>query len=358
MDYKSIESVCFVFLHGIGDFVMFTPALKKIKVINPDIKITVVLRKELGLRPLAENQGYIDRVLEMPLRKQPRFYVPWIFWTKEYWIIKKRLARLLKDEKLLKGERFDRAQVIYHQVFPTFLYLLFCPKRARAHKIESLAREAGVILGARELDTPVLQIPDDEVRKAGRALRALVPTALASGTLLIGIQRNTMDRTRFIPLSAVQGFIDGLNANGGPKNPKSDKNPKFLFLVFADEAAFKLEQEVDGGHLEAANLFYSSRVEGGHDALGLAALVQNCDFIVSVDSAVFNIASALGKPVLGVFNNYKVRSGQRALTGGNVLCIDSPRIKTRAEDLLLKFHALLENEKAPSLRDERNGQPG
>ena len=333
LDYRHVESVCFVFLHGIGDFVMFTPALKKIKAINPRIRTTVVLRKELGLGTLAESQDYIDCVLEMPLQRQPRFYVPWIFWTTDYWTIKKRLRKMLEDRK------FDRVQIIYNQLLPTFMYLVLCPRRARAHRIDRLAREAGVILDDRELNSPVLHVPDDEARRAGRALKSLIPAPASAGTLLVGIQRNTMDRTRFIPFSAVQDFINGLNADtGGSKL-------KIFFLVFANEASCALEQRTDGGHLEAANLLYSFRMEGGsdapgHDALGLSALVQNCDFILSVDSAVFNIACALGKPVIGVFNNYKVRGGQRALKRENILWIDSPRVS--GPDLLRNFHILLE----------------
>ena len=328
-DYRSIESVCFVFLHGIGDFVMFTPVLKKIKALNPRIQTTVVLRKELGLKALAEGQDYIDFVLEMPLRRQPRFYVPWIFWTREYWTIKRNLRRMLK------GKRFDRIQIIYNQLLPTFLYLLFRPGRARAHKIERLAREAGVFLDGREINSPALTVPDEADAMAGRAFRALLPQDY-SGRRIVGIQRNTMDRTRFIPLPAVQGFINGLNADMGAGGPK------FFFLVFATESSFALEQEADRGHLEAANLLYSLRLEEGRGALGLAALVQNCDFILSVDSAVFNIASALGKPLIGVFPNYKVRGRQRALKREDILCIDSPRVS--AGDLLPNFYSLLGRE--------------
>lgn len=324
VDYRSIESVCFVFLHGIGDFVMFTPALKKIKSINPGIKTTIVIRKELGLKALAEGQGYIDRVLELPLEKHPRFYVPWIFWTKEYWVIKKRLSALLE------GRKFGRVRIIYNQLLPTFLYLALCPARARSHKIDALAREAGVLLTQREINTPVLRLPDDAVRQAARGLLARAP----AGSFMIGIQRNTMDRTRAVSLAAVQGFINGLNRELGGR---------IFFVIFANDASFALEQEVDGGHLEAANLLYSFRLDGGRDALSLAALVAGCDIVVSVDSSVFNLACALGKPVIGVFNNYKVRSSQRALESENILCMDSPRAS--AEELIKKFHALYEGVK-------------
>ncbi len=299
---------------------MFTPVLKKIKTINPGIKTTVVLRKELGLKALAESQDYIDTVLELTLERHPRFYVPWIFWTKEYWMIRKRLFALLE------GGRFDRVQIIYSQLFPTFLYLAFCPERARAHKISRLAEEAGVSLTASELNRPVLQIPGNERREGERVLRAHAP----AGSILIGIQRNTMDRTRYIPMDSAQTFIDGLNRSYGER--------KLFFIVFANEASYALEQQSEARHLEAPNLLYSFRMDGGRDALKLAAMIENCDFILSVDSAVFNMACALGRPAIGVFNNYKVRGSQRALEGGNVVCIDSPRVS--GEELLAKFRAL------------------
>jgi ADP-heptose:LPS heptosyltransferase len=319
-EYRKLGSVCIVFLHGIGDFVMLTPALKKIKALNPSVRTTVVLRKELGLKAMAENLGFVDEVLELSLEKHPRFYVPWIYWTSEHWAIRKRL------KELLRGRSFDRVKMVYNQLMPTVVYLVFCPKRVRTHKIVRLARELGVALTDDEMNRTFLNIPPEAASEAREALRRRG----ASG-LVIGIQRNTMDRTRFIPFSAVQDFVDRLNRLHGESG--------LFFLVFADEQSYALEERMDGGHLKAPNLLYSGSLGLPQDSMALAALVDCCGYVISVDSSVFNIACALGKNTIGIFNTYKVRSSERTLKRDNILCMDSPAVT--AEDLLRMFHALL-----------------
>jgi ADP-heptose:LPS heptosyltransferase len=318
-DYKNLGSICFVFLHGIGDFVMFTPSLKKIKEINPSIKITVVLRKELGLRELAEHLGSVDEVLEISLKTPPRIYIPWVFWTYEYWAIRRKL----KDA--LRGRVFDRKKIFLTQVLPTFVYLLFRPGRVRMHRVERFSSMLGLSLAPGERNRTHLNIPE---RAARRAREALSPHCDPASATVVGIQRNTFDRTRYISLKAVQGFIDRLNGAG----------ENLFFVIFADKNSYALEEKADGGHLAASNLVYSLDLMGGGGALGLAALVDACRYIVSVDSAVFNIACALGKDTVGVFNTYKVRSSQRALARENIVCIDG--FDPDADGLLEKFNCL------------------
>lgn len=326
-DYKNLGSICFVFLHGIGDFVMFTPSLKKIKEINPSMKITVVLRKELGLRELAEHLGLVDEVLEISLKTTPRIYIPWVFWTYEYWVIRRKL----KD--VLRGRAFDRKKIFFTQVLPTFVYLLFRPGRVRMHRVERFSSMLGLSLAPRERNRTHLNVPE---HAALLARQALLPHCDPASATVVGIQRNTFDRTRYISLKAIQGFMNRLNEAGG----------NFFFVIFADKNSYALEEKTDGGHLAAPNLVYSLDLMEGGGALGLAALVDACRYIVSVDSAVFNIACALGKDTVGVFNTYKVRSSQRALDRENIVCIDGA--DPDADELLESFNRLYAG------REERN----
>jgi ADP-heptose:LPS heptosyltransferase len=306
--YAGGDSLCIVFLHGIGDFVMFTPTLKKIKTLNPGLKLTLVLRKELALKRLAENLGVIDEVLELSLEKHPRFYVPWIFWTSEYWKIRKRLSHLMEKKK------YSRIIIVYAQLMPTIFYLLFCPKKIRTHKIESLAGEAGIKLTEQEKNNTFVNIPEG-VRSE---IRNLLRESGAQGKTLIGIQRNTMDKTRAIPFKAVQELISALNQKFGTE--------KLFFLVFANEDSYGLEAKVDGGHLAFPNLKYSLHIKRNMDSLELAGFVDTCDWVLSIDSAVFNLAGALGKKTIGIFPNYKVRSTERALRKPGIISIDKPKV--------------------------------
>lgn len=318
-DYKRIDSVCIVFLHGIGDFVMFTPTLEKIKKLNPSLQLAIVLRKELGLRGVAEDLGIIDEVYEISLNVHPRIYIPWIFWTYEYWLIRKKLKAALRKNT------FDKVKFIYGQTLPTIVYLLFCPQRMKRHRIDVFAAEAGVTLNDKERNTTHLAIQEDILKETQKKLSDVVGIA---GTTVIGIQRNTTDRTRFIPIKATQEFVEKLNA--------SCRN--IYFVIFADRSSFDLESEVDGGHIKATNLSYSWEITGKGDVRHLVSLVALCDYVISVDSAVLNIAGALEKNTIGVFNTYKVRSDQRAVKKGNILSIDKSNVT--ADDLLKRFYCL------------------
>lgn len=330
--YASIGSICIVFLHGIGDFVMLLPSLKKIRDINPGIKITVVLRQQLGLKRLAEATGLVDDVLEMPLLTHPHFYLPWVFWTSEYWTIKKRLR------ELTAGRKFDAVSIIYTQLLPTVFYKVFMPGRIKMHKVDRLAMEMGLSLSRQERRSGALIVPKEEEEAARQGLYSL--TGIPPATKVIGIHRNTLDQGRRIELKEAQGFVDKLNAviDKSETDDKSEKGGLF-FLVFADAQSYRLEEQLDGGHLHAPNLRYSFEVSGregeGGDSLALASQVAMCDAVVAVDSSVFNIAGALGKPTVGVFNTYKVHSTQRALEKDTIVCIDKADV--RAEDLLSAF---------------------
>jgi ADP-heptose:LPS heptosyltransferase len=324
INYRALDSVCVVFLHGIGDFIMLTPSLRKIKAINPSMKMAVVVRKELGLKRLAENLGFIDDVLELSLTRHPRFYVPWVFWSSEYWLIRKGLKELLGNRS------FDRVRIVYGQLMPTIVYRIFCPWRLRTHRIDRFASELGIALTRQERNNPEIRVPGEVKERVRAELSVHMDTERKT---IIGIQRNTLDRTRFIDIDEVQKFVDRLNAS----------REDLFFVVFADRASYALEEDVDGKHLYAPNLRYSFELLGPGDSLSLSAMVDLCHFVVSVDSAAFNIACALGKDTVGVFNTYKVRSGERALQGDNIQCIDKPH--TTAEDLLEKFTLLSRTER-------------
>ncbi|GAB4389159.1 MAG: hypothetical protein Kow0025_12790 [Thermodesulfovibrionales bacterium] len=319
VDYRALDSICVVFLHGIGDFVLLTPSLRKMKALNPSLRITVALRKELGLRRLAEGLGLLEEVLEISLPRHPRFYVPWVFWTREYLPIRKKLR------EAAGGRRFGRTVTVYGQLVPTAAYKVLRPVKSRMHRIDAFASELGLSLTPQERNSPALRVPAQAAEEASLRLRQ----AAGAGKTVIGIQRNTLDRTRRIGLGAAQGFVDGLNR----------ARPGLFFVVFADRASYRLEEEADGGHLLAPNLAYSLDLPGGSedDALSLAAMVRACDYVLSVDSAVFNLACALGKSTLGVFNTYKVRPSQRALEREDILAIDGD---PGAEELLDAFGRL------------------
>ncbi|MCL5022896.1 MAG: hypothetical protein M1497_05970 [Nitrospirae bacterium] len=320
IDYRTIDSLCIVFLHGIGDFVMLMPALRKMKRLNPSLRLGVVLRKELGLRGIAENSGFIDEVHEISLAVHPKIYVPWIFWTYEYWKIRHKLKAALKNAR-----KFEKVKIVYAQLMPTIVYLVFCPGRVRRHKIDVLASELDIALDEKERNNTFFDVPGGVLEEVRGRLR---DCGIKEGRRLVGIQRNTLDRTRFILMAEVQRFIDDLDSKG----------LDIYFIVFADGDSYRLEEAVDGGHLSAGNLKYSWEIIGSGDALFLSALVKLCDYVVSVDSAVFNIAGALGRNTIGVFNTYKVRSDERALKRDNIVCIDKRNVT--AEDLLERFDRL------------------
>lgn len=322
-DYGSLRSVCFVFLQGIGDFVMFTPSLMKIKKINPGINVTVVLRKELGMLRLARELDFIDEVLELSLDTHPRIYVPWIFWTYEYWVIKKRLRQVLA------GRVFDMVKVVLTQIFPTITYMLLAPSRIKRHKTVRFASEVGLTLTDEEMHAPRLRIPQDVNDEAARLLGSLCDIG---NTAVVGIQRNTLDATKFISLKETQRFIDELN------NRSRGSGGEPFFLVFADDRSYALEEEIDGGHLDAPNLRYTNRLGRPVDVLMMSALLGLCTRVVAIDSACSNIAGALGVGSVVVFNTYKFRPEHFALRKDNILTID--KRDTSARDLVEKYDEL------------------
>ena len=122
----------FVFLHGIGDVVMFTGPLREYKKENPDEDIDVVVSNRPSAEILNGNKN-IRNVFVSEVGRNPRFWNPFFYYFIDLWKIKNSLK---------KFKNYDKMKIIPIQTMPEIFYRVF-GYRAK-NKTERIAKEIGV----------------------------------------------------------------------------------------------------------------------------------------------------------------------------------------------------------------------
>lgn len=120
---------------------------------------------------------------------------------------------------------------------------------------------------------PYLAVPPD--RKAAFAHRLAQGNALKVGLFWAGNPAMPLDRLRSL-------------------------SPRQLMPLFGlhDVEYFSLQKDADSRHaLKSSGLPVTDFMDDCHDFMDTAALIENLDIVISVDSAVAHLAGAIGKPV-------------------------------------------------------------
>jgi ADP-heptose:LPS heptosyltransferase len=125
----------FVFLHGIGDCIMFSGVLEAYKKKNPKEEIFLLVLTS-GAKQIFENNPSVEGVFISSLKENPRFWNPlaYLFFDKKN--IQKEINSLKKKIS------FDKIRIVKIQSFPEILYKIF--RNYGTHKVERIAKEVHV----------------------------------------------------------------------------------------------------------------------------------------------------------------------------------------------------------------------
>jgi ADP-heptose:LPS heptosyltransferase len=114
--------ILFVFFHGIGDAIMFIPALRMYKEKNPENKIGILCTPLI--KEIFENCPYVDEVF-ISKNKSPRYGLFPLYW-------KDRFKIMLEAKKITSEKKYDKNKFIIPQnafipvpgiIFSTFPFL-------------------------------------------------------------------------------------------------------------------------------------------------------------------------------------------------------------------------------------------
>lgn len=271
MKLKNVKRILIVNHHGIGDNIMMTPSVRALKQVNPELRLFLLVSGEYkAIKDLWSTNPYIEKVFASELSFHPKFWNPFLFYFKEYPLIKREavtISRKLNADKII---------IVRQQYLPEFIEkkIFFLPR----HRIDRIAYELGVKLNDFHCDIFYQQ-------KHKEKAEAFLEGHRLKGCPLIGL--HTMPSNagpRTWPLIDVKPFTEHLHKEFG-----------FKFILFHDRKSYFLEKSLEEVQLNDKYVFSTYEEDTKEmDILTTSALVENCDVVVAIDSAIAYIANAVG----------------------------------------------------------------
>ncbi len=262
-----MDDILIVYLHGIGDHLLATPAIHAYRKQHPDTRITLMTLNDQTYRDLWSTNKDIHRVISSSLTINPRYGHP-LFLLHDYWIIRHDI------KKADQCYHFSRIHFVTHYFLPAFFYsfLSFLP-RYSTHKCFLIARQLGVPLAICDY---LFSLPPSA---SSWATQYLKKNNLSRP--LVGVHFNGSSPSKSLPYSPAEKIMELLLSRG------------YRVLVFNSPSSYKNEKHHHGG-THVTNVVSS-------DILQTAALLDACDFFIGVDSGIAHLAGALDKKVFCIY---------------------------------------------------------
>lgn len=296
------KNLLLIFLHGLGDNIMATPAVKELSEIY-DIDI-IIYDKTLSDK-LWGNLPFINKVYKLSLPYHPYYWNPIKFWLKDYWMVKKEVGNIIDIKK------YDK--VIFSKIYllPHFMYILFPFLLKRYHKIDQIAYELG-IKNLKNKKT-YFNIPLENQKKGEDFLSK---HNIGTDDKIITLHLLTVAKERDLSLPLAQKLINKLSLQY--------RNLKFIIL--GSSQTHKDEFSRYNMHLSGDNIIYTYGENFQEDILTSAYLIKKSKVFIGVDSGPFHIAGALDVNTIGIFRTARIKSDQRAAFNKNIWCCNDKNI--------------------------------
>lgn len=262
------KNVLIVLLHGIGDCLMALPAIEALKKQSPKTEITVMTINHQLYHDLFKYNKSIDHLLFSTLAFNPHYGNP-IRFFKEKRIISKDIRRAV--------EKYQFTDVYFIKMFltPAKLYAHLPFPGYREHKSFRIARELGVTLQEKPRYTLTYSIKDH-----AWAILFLQGKKL-SARKLIGLHFTGSAPKKSLLFADGQRIIEQLKLKG------------YDLLLFHDKNSY--EREKNHYDPSLVTTYISDNI------LHTAALIDQCQAFVGVDSGLAHIAAARNKKIFVIF---------------------------------------------------------
>lgn len=291
-----------VFLHGFGDNVMATPAIKELSLTNT---VDIATYDKTLADKLWRNLSFVGDVYNISLSRHPRYWNPILFWLRDYWEVKRKIDAITAHRK------YDA--VIFSKIYmlPHFAYLIFPFLLRRRHKIDQIALELGINRLADRRTTirfPAKSTADGEA--------FLERNNITESDRLVTMHLLTTDRKRDIPLPVAISLIEKV----------SERSRGLKFVVLGTRDTYREEFERYKMHLQGGNVACTYAEDGELDLMTCGYLIKRSSVFVGIDSGPFHIAGALGVNTVGVFRSPLIKSDQRKAANDNIVCFDGVQL--------------------------------
>jgi lipopolysaccharide heptosyltransferase II len=290
--------------HGLGNFIMYTPALKLLRERFPEARIDLQVGNNTGCEEVVSESGIFDNIYNLPYFSRPRK------WIKRAIEIRKTRYDLTINEfhshswKLallvaMSGAPFRAGHVTspgWSRRYSRFSFIFNLPvvMSEDEHEIErylDLLSPLGVNRPESVEGKTFLYLTGED-REFAR--RFILQSTAGSSCEVIGFQPGTSPSMRWKqwPLDRYRALINGL----------LDQRPDSRILLFGSPGELAMIEEL------AEGLGQRVMVAAGRTTVKqVAALIELCDLLVCNDSGLMHVAVAVGTPVVAIYGPTDIR---------------------------------------------------
>lgn len=301
---EKIERILVFAYHGLGNFIMYTPALKLLRERYPNARIDLQVGNNTGCEEVLVGAGLFDNIYNLPYRAGMR---AWMNRIKEIhatsyditinefhshsWVL--ALTIILSKAPLRVGhitspgwsERFSRYSFVFN------LPVLMREDEHETERYLDLVSALDVEKIAEDEVKPFMHLTDADRNFAQAFIASHNQTnnkAQLHAKKILGIQPGTSPTMRWKqwPLERYRQLLERLLV----------EQPEAKIILFGAPNEAKMIQEL------AAGLGANISIAAGKTTIKqVAALIERCDLLICNDSGLMHVAVAVDTPVVAIY---------------------------------------------------------
>jgi lipopolysaccharide heptosyltransferase II len=290
--------------HGLGNFIMYTPALRELRACYPDARIDLQVGNDTGCEEVLEGSGLFDNIYNL------RYSDGILAWVKRAREIRESRYDMIINEfhshswrlALLvaaSGSPWRVGHVTspgWSHRFSRFSFVFNVPVAMREdeHEVErylDLVAAAGAARRSQSQARPFIYLAEADREFARSFFNA---SGLQDAPTIIGVQPGTSPTMRWKqwPLERYRQLIERILG----------ETIEARIVLFGSPA----EKEMIEGL--ASGLGSRVTVAAGQTTVKqVAALIEKCDMLVCNDSGLMHVAVAVGTPVVAIYGPTDIR---------------------------------------------------
>jgi heptosyltransferase-2 len=304
LDHDRIERILVLAYHGLGNFIMYTPALKRLRERYPRARIDLQVGNNTGCEEVLAGSGLFDNIYNCPYKagaaawlrrvieiRRTRYDVTVNEFHSHSW--------LLATVAVFSRARFRVGHVTSpgwprHSSRFSFIFNVPVPMTEDEHEIDRYM-DLAVSLGAARAPlaeaAPFIHLTDADREFAGDYLSL---AGITPADTIIGIQPGTSPAMRWKqwPIDRYRMLIHRMVA----------EMPSLRIILFGNPIEVPMCVDLMRG-LEAR----ITLAAGQTSVKQAAALIERCCSLICNDSGLMHIAVAVGTPVIAIYGPTDIR---------------------------------------------------
>src|SRR5262245_7405625 len=321
LDPSRIERILVFAYHGLGNFIMYTPALKRLRERYPEARIDLQVGNNTGCEEVLAGAGLFDNIYNCPYRSGVRV------WLRRGLEIRRARYDVTINE--FHSHSWLLAMIAVHSRAPfrvghvtspgwvrhssrfSFIFNIPVAMAEDEHEIDRYMDlvaaldapaappgEARPFIHLREVDR---QFAEDYIRRAG----------IGPADTVVGIQPGTSPAMGWKqwPIDRYRALLERLVS----------EMPAVRIVLFGNPIEVEMSAELIRGLESKVAL-----AAGQTSVKEVAALIERCRWLVCNDSGLMHVAVAVGTPVVAIYGPTDIRRTRPWGTGHVVIRHDMP----------------------------------